>query len=118
MVVKTVRLPLTERRSLRAFVAYLRRRFAERIEFVALFGSKARGDSREDSDIDVLVVLTGEDREVRRQILKKAARLSLEYDVFLGPRVIGAERWEKMRDFSLYQNVEREAVRLSLSEAI
>jgi predicted nucleotidyltransferase len=65
-------------------------------------GSKTRGDSKQDSDIDVLVILTHEDRELRREILKQAARFSLKYDVLLSPRVIGAERWEKMRGFSLY----------------
>ena len=116
MVIKKVSLPFRERQALQEFVAYLRKRLSNQVEFVALFGSKARGDSGPDSDVDVLVVLSREDREIRREILIAAARLSLEYDVLLSPRVIGAERWEKMRDFSLYRNVQRESVSLGLAD--
>jgi predicted nucleotidyltransferase len=115
MVVRKVSLDTPEQQALREFVAYLNKAIPEKIKFVALFGSKARGDSKQDSDIDVLVILTREDRELRREILKQAARFSLKYDVLLSPRVIGAERWEQMRGFSLYQNVQREATSLGIA---
>ena len=73
-----------------------------------------RGDSQTESDIDVLVILAEEDRQLRREILRQAARFSLEYDVLLSPRVIGAERWAQLRGFSLYQNVQREAASLGI----
>ena len=114
MAVRKVSLAARDRRALREFVAYLHKSNPEKIESVALFGSKARGDSQQDSDIDVLVILTHEDRELRREILRQAARFSLEYDVLLSPRVIGAERWEKMRGFSLYQNVQQDAASLEI----
>jgi hypothetical protein len=37
--------------------ASLRSRFGERLQEFTLFGSRARGDAREDSDVDVLVVI-------------------------------------------------------------
>ena len=114
MAARKITLASQDQRALREFVAYLYQSIPDQIEFVALFGSKARGDSQQDSDIDVLVILSQEDREIRREILKQAARFSLEYDVLLSPRVIGAERWEKMRGFSLYQNVQREAAGLGI----
>jgi predicted nucleotidyltransferase len=97
-------------------VAYLYQSLPEKIESVALFGSKARGDSQRGSDIDVLVILSEEDRELRREILRQAARFSLDHDVLLSPRVIGAERWERMRGFSLYQNVLQDAASLDIEE--
>jgi predicted nucleotidyltransferase len=110
------KLTALEQRALREFVEYLQKHLAKRVKHVALFGSKARGDSGRDSDIDVLVILRDEDRQLRREILVQAARLSLKYDVYLSPRVIGAERWEQMRGFSLYQNVQREATSLPVAE--
>ena len=101
-----------KRKALREFLDYLRAQHGERVTFVALFGSKARGDSTRDSDVDVLVILAQEDRQLRREIVTQAARISLKYDVLLSPRVIGAERWEEMRGFSLYRNVQREAIPL------
>ena len=103
-----------EQKALQAFITYLTAFMPGDIKWVALFGSKARGESGPDSDIDILVIVSKEDRRLRREILREAARISLEYDVLLSPRVIGSERWEKMRGFSLYQNVQREATRMSL----
>jgi len=95
-----ISLELPEQQALQEFLAYLEESIPNQVEYVALFGSKARGDSQQDSDIDVLVILSREDRELRREILKQAARFSLEFDVLLSPRVIGSERWEKMCGFS------------------
>jgi len=114
MAVKRIRLAAQDQRALQEFVAYLQKSVPDQIELVALFGSKARGDSQQGSDIDVLVILSQEDRELRREILRQAARFSLEYDVLLSPRVIGVERWEQMRGFSLYQNVQQEAAGLEV----
>ena len=116
MAVNTIRLATPDQQALREFVAYLYQSLPGKVERVALFGSKARGDSLPDSDIDVLVILSQEDRELRREILRQAARFSLDHDVLLSPRVIGAERWERMRGFSLYQNVLRDAASLGIVE--
>jgi predicted nucleotidyltransferase len=114
MAVKRLNLARTDRLALREFVVYLQRAIPDKVELVALFGSKARGDSQQGSDIDVLVILSEEDRQLRREILKQAARFSLKYDVLLSPRVIGAERWSELRGFSLYQNVQLEAASLEI----
>ena len=110
---KTNLTPL-EQQALQKFVNYLQKTVPDKVKAVALFGSKARGDSQSDSDTDVLVILAQEDRQLRRAILKQAARISLEYDVLLSPRVIGAERWEQMRGFALYRNVVHEATGLGI----
>lgn len=103
-----------EKQALQSFVYYLQKNTPDQVHSVALFGSKARGDSQPDSDIDVLVITEQEDRQLRRAIIKQAARISLAYDVLLSPRVIGAQRWEQMRSFSLYRNVIREATGLDI----
>lgn len=110
---KKTDLSISEQEALQKFLIYLQSIPAQ-IEKVALFGSKARGDSQEDSDIDVLVILKKEDRSLRREILKEAARISLKYDLILSPRIIGATRWQEMRGFSLYQNLQKEAAGLEL----
>lgn len=112
--VKTTHLTPQEQRALQKFVAHLQQSIPTQVKSVALFGSKARGDSQRDSDTDVLIILNQENRELRRSILKQAARISLEYDVLLSPRVIGEERWEQMSSFSLYRNVVRDAIALDI----
>ncbi len=44
----------------RALVEGLCRLYGARLRRVVLFGSEARGDARDDSDVDVLVVLAGQ----------------------------------------------------------
>jgi len=114
MAVKQIELTKRDQQALKEFVSYLRRTLTNQIEFAALFGSKARGDSKQGSDIDVLVIMASEDRELRREILRQAARVSLKYDVILSPRVIGAARWEEMRGFSLYENVQQDAAGIDI----
>jgi predicted nucleotidyltransferase len=50
-------LPLLVRQNLDAFVGALRARFGSRLVSVRLFGSYARGDAHEESDVDCLVLL-------------------------------------------------------------
>jgi predicted nucleotidyltransferase len=40
-----------------AIVSQLREAFGQRLQSAALFGSRARGDARPDSDLDLLIVL-------------------------------------------------------------
>jgi predicted nucleotidyltransferase len=81
-----------------------------------LFGSKARGDGGPWSDIDVLITVREESWPLRAEISTLAADVSLEYDVLIGPRIIGQARWERMKKagFSLYKNIAIEGVSLPL----
>jgi uncharacterized protein len=64
---------------------------------LVLFGSRARGDARSDSDIDVLVLLAQSNWPVEHRVLTIASRLSLEHDVIFNPYVVSQERWEWMQ---------------------
>jgi predicted nucleotidyltransferase len=108
-----------EQRVIQAFVHRLYERLPDQILRVTLFGSKARGDSGPWSDIDILVTVREESWSLRGEVSTLAADVSLEYDVLIGPRVIGLERWEGMeRDgFSLYRNITAEDIPLSPTSA-
>ena len=103
-----------ERCAIDAYIGRLRERFPGEILQAILFGSKARGESGPWSDIDILTIVKEESWPLREEINTLAARVSLEYDVLLGPRVIGQERWLRMeRDrFGLYRNVTTEGIPL------
>jgi predicted nucleotidyltransferase len=100
-----------------ALVHQLRERLGNELLDVVLFGSKARGDSGPWSDIDILITVQEESWPLRLEISALAAGISLEYDVLLGPRVIGQERWERTRQdhFRLCQNIMTEGIPLSPS---
>lgn len=46
-----------EHRALAELVRFVRARFGSRVRELALFGSKARGDAHDESDLDVLVAV-------------------------------------------------------------
>jgi len=105
----------SERKAIDAFVERLQARFPGQVLQVTLFGSKARGDSGPWSDIDLLIVVKEESWPLRADISHVAARVSFDYNVLLGPRVIGQERWQRMKrgGFGLYRNVIEEGIPLT-----
>jgi len=83
----------------------------EKLDRMLLFGSRARGDARPDSDVDVLVILKDEFHygEMLQKTIDVVARLSLENDVVISRIFMTKEKFEhEMTPFLL--NVRREAV--------
>ncbi|HNT77491.1 MAG TPA: nucleotidyltransferase domain-containing protein [Anaerolineae bacterium] len=107
-------LQLNERQALIEFVRGLGARFATHLQTVWLYGSKARGDSTPTSDIDVLVILEGDDWRERKQIRYFAVDLNLKYDLDLSPRVWSAAQWHDVAALGthFYHNVQREHIDL------
>ncbi len=109
------RLQPHEQQAVADFLDRLQRRHPERVLQTMLFGSKARGDSTPESDIDVLIIVDQDDWRFSHAISDLAADISLEYDVLIAPRVIGRERWERMteRRSGLYRAIAAEGIPLS-----
>jgi predicted nucleotidyltransferase len=83
----------------------------EQLEAVYLFGSRARADQREDSDIDVLVVVRGEFDygDMIRRTSDMVSALSLRYDAVISRAFVSKERFEREQSPFLL-NVRREAI--------
>lgn len=91
----------------------LQRIYAERLVAVILYGSQARGDAHEYSDIDVMVVLKGEVayRQEWQKLSQFVADLSLEYNTVVMPLFCSAEDLA-VRQSPLMINIRREGVRI------
>lgn len=87
--------------------------YQENLEGLILYGSQARGDAKEDSDIDVLVVLKKafNYREEIERTSKFIADLSLEYDTVISRAFISAQRFQEENSPFLL-NIRREGVPL------
>ncbi|MFZ5819666.1 MAG: nucleotidyltransferase domain-containing protein [Chloroflexota bacterium] len=103
-----------ENTALRTFVQRILDELDAQVFQVILFGSKARGDSTTDSDVDVLILANEENRRLQEKINIIASQISLDYDVLFNPLLIAEARWKQMSNerFSVCRNVERDGVML------
>lgn len=110
-------LAANERTALAALVHRLRQCYGDDLLRVVLFGSKACGDSDEESDIDVLVVVRMPDDDYwqhRRQISAIAGHLDLEHDVILSTLLVDEAELAEMRRANLLLNrsIQRDGIEL------
>ena len=84
-------------------------------ERVILFGSQARGDAREDSDWDLLVLLDKEKRNFIEDYDNYAypfTELGWNYGIAINPVLYTEKQWEQGRIFPFYQNIMYEGVEI------
>lgn len=103
-----------ERMALEDFIHRLSEQFAGNYVRAALFGSKARGESHPESDLDVAVILRRADSAIKMEIFDIAAEELLRYEVDISPLVFAADRYEQMKSdgFSIIGEIERDQVAL------
>jgi len=96
-------------------------RLPNQLQRLILFGSQARGEATEESDIDVLVVVSWEEQVLPggfyaasfsdprwRAIVETASDISLEYGVYLSPVVMSERRFQAWSP--LAQQVKKEGI--------
>lgn len=93
-------------------VACYRVVYGEDIIEIFLFGSYARGDYDQESDIDMAAIVKGDRQELQIKLKKvwdKAAEIGLENDVIVSPTVIPYEEFEIYKDkLPYYRNICKE----------
>lgn len=96
------------------FAEELRRRFGDGVLDVRLFGSFARGEAYEESDVDVAVVLERADRRTRGEVIDIATDIGLPLELNLSPTIFDRETYERWRrqERPLVMDIERDGVRL------
>lgn len=90
--------------------------FGESLVAVKLYGSYARGDYDDESDIDVMIIadISPEDREQsRKQLSDYFYDLDLEYEVLLSVFIQDNATYERYKhSYPFFKNVEKEGVDL------
>ncbi|NUO19417.1 nucleotidyltransferase domain-containing protein [bacterium] len=103
--------------SLKPILAELKQRltelYGERLSQLILFGSQARGDATEDSDVDVLVVLEGEVEPFVEsdQVVPITADISLRLGVVICCMYISRAQYEARKSATL-RNAAHEGIAL------
>lgn len=86
-----------EHYALAEYVAAVRRHYGPRLVDVLLFGSRARGDARPDSDADVAVILEDGDWQFWTEKMRLAGLaydILLEHDLYIQPWPFPRSAWE------------------------
>ena len=107
---KSVKKPLAEveRQAPARFKAALQSLLGDKLLSIRLFGSRARDEGTEESDLDVLVVVQDKDRALYRRIVEESLDIDLAYDMNLAPTILSDEEYRQNREHGtpFYRNVE------------
>ena len=95
-------------KALNEFLDKLKSKFSNKIYKVILFGSYARGDYDEESDIDILIV---GDIELD-DIIDLIFEILIKYGILINAIVESTSEFEKWKDISFHQNVLNEGISL------
>lgn len=98
------------------YVELLSKIYGEHLKTVILYGSYARGDYTENSDIDIMVLLDLNDMDIkkyRHELSGMTYDFNMDYDLDIKPIAKNREHFNKwVGVYPFYSNIEREGVRL------
>ena len=103
-----------EKEIVESFVEDLRNTLGNEIIKIVLFGSRTRGDFREESDIDIFILV----REKTSDIIDKVGDLTADYifngDIPLSPVLYDLFEYQKNKELGsfFFENVEKEGISL------
>lgn len=101
-----------EQEWLDAYRKALGEQFSGLVEEILIFGSKARGTARPDSDLDVLVVIREGDRRLKDAVRRPGYMLSIGTDAVPSMIVLTREEWSLLQKLEapFWQTVTRDGV--------
>ena len=96
---------------LEEFRLELKRLYKEKFKRLILFGSHARGEATDNSDIDVMAVIEGIENPVKElgKLSDLISRVSLKYDTLISLYPISTDDYER-RNSPLLLNVKKEGI--------
>lgn len=98
-----------------SIVVFSKDLFGEKFQSVILYGSYARGDYDEESDIDIMIMVDMSREELKQYRMKVSeffSDLNLENGVFLTSKLQSQPYFNKWKNaMPFYQNVIREGVK-------
>lgn len=96
------------------FVTELKEIFGEKLSKIILYGSYARGDYHVTSDVDIMILVTLSDEEIKRienQVFDCAYDLEMKYGVDISPIIKNKTHYEYWVDtLPFYRNIQQEGV--------
>jgi len=105
------KVPLRIRKLMKELKAGLVCIYGDKLKAVYLYGSYARGDYRQGSDVDVMILLKDYKNywEELRRSTELASDISLEYDVTVSRLIMKDIQW-KESDMPVLRNIHKEGL--------
>lgn len=75
-----------------------------------VFGSVARGDDTEESDIDILIIIQSDNHQFESMVDEKVVDFILEKEEVISPHVMTVDHFNKTKDYSFLKTVMAEGV--------
>lgn len=103
-----------EKIALREVRDSIRSLVGDRLRAVVLFGSKARGDFDDESDLDIAVLVEGLERTLKRKIIDVIAHIELKHGTPMSALVVSWEEFCSLRkqERRIAMDIEREGISL------
>lgn len=107
-----MRLTSKEKQIIEEFKKKIQERYPEEQAHLTLFGSRARGQAKKESDMDLLVVIRSEDWRLGDRIREIGYQLELEHGIVLSIQVVSRKHLEQLKAIGsqFLQEVEREGI--------
>ena len=109
-------IPQSTEKIIQKFIDRVNKLLGKRVKKIILYGSYARGDYNENSDIDIMILT-----EYRELVSNIAFDIEFDtnFEVMISPLVKNIEKFEYwLKALPFYMNVQREGVVLSGTENI
>ncbi|MCH4166913.1 MAG: nucleotidyltransferase domain-containing protein [Megasphaera sp.] len=107
----------TLKKILKTIVACYKQVYGDSLHTVYLYGSYARGDYDNESDIDIVAIVDGNRLELQKKLKEVwdvADELDLEYGVIVSPTVIPLDEFNRYKeDLPYYANIAKEGIEMS-----
>ena len=98
------------------FYVLCKKHYGECVHDIILYGSYARGDNKEDSDIDIMVILKDGTKIITpdMELCSIASNIDYKYDVFIAPLVRTISDYESKKHIAgFYHNIYMEGISLN-----
>lgn len=108
------------RKPIEEFVRMTSERYGDKIEDIILFGSVARGEGKEESDIDVLVVTPVDRFRMRRELSDIVLDILLKTGRYISVKTLSIEDFKFLKEIksSFLSNVIKEGAFIGRSKVI
>ncbi len=109
-------MPQTIELLMKRYIEEIKKIYGTSLSRIILYGSYARGDFHQDSDIDVMILLDMSELELKKysqELSYMTYDFNLDYDLDIKPIVKSEEHFRKWTEnYPFYANVQKEGVTL------